>query len=223
MLAADPDANVAVLGDMNDFHLSPTNDVIEQGGVLVNLMETLPAAERYSYVFQGNSQDLDQFHASPALFERYSSFELVKINSEFFDQISDHDPNLAIFDFGDGTPIDLDPDPDPDPDPTPGEPMSAEFLQSRGNINAGQPVQVRFDVLDAEGVRVPSAELSVTLQAPDGVVWTQGYASNPSGMYRTLVRAETAGTHVLEVRTQDGTHLGSLEIVAQPPPGNPRG
>jgi len=28
VLAADPDANVAVLGDMNDFHFSPTNDVI---------------------------------------------------------------------------------------------------------------------------------------------------------------------------------------------------
>ncbi len=140
-------------------------------------MQTLPSAERYSYVFQGNSQDLDQSHASPALFERYPSFELVKINSEFFDQISDHDPNLAIFDSGDGTPIDL--DPDPDPDPAPGDPAAAEFLQLRGKINAGQPVQVRFEVHDAEGVRVPSAELSVTLQTPGGVVRSQDDASNP--------------------------------------------
>ena len=82
---------------------------------------------------------------------------------------------------------------------------------------------MRFEVLDAEGVRVPSAELSVTLQTPGGVVRSQGYAGHPSGMYRALVKTEMAGTHVLEVHTQDGTRLGSLDLGVQPPPGSRRG
>lgn len=42
-------------------------------------------------------------------------------------------------------------------------------------------------------------------------------------MYRALAQTEMAGTHVLEVYTQDGTRLGSLDLTVQPPPGNRRG
>ena len=56
----DGDANIVVLGDINDFEFSPTVDKLTEGGALVALMKTLPVNERYSYVFQGNSQTLDQ-------------------------------------------------------------------------------------------------------------------------------------------------------------------
>ena len=59
ILAVDPRANVVVLGDINDFDFSETVNLLE-GGVLTTLMDTLPQAERYSYVFEGNSQVLDQ-------------------------------------------------------------------------------------------------------------------------------------------------------------------
>ena len=52
-MAADPQANVIVLGDINDFEFSQTVQLLE-GGVLTTLMDTLPQAERYSYVFEGN-------------------------------------------------------------------------------------------------------------------------------------------------------------------------
>ena len=55
----DGDANIVVLGDINDFEFSPTVDKLTEGA-LVALMKTLPVNERYSYVFQGNSQTLDQ-------------------------------------------------------------------------------------------------------------------------------------------------------------------
>ena len=48
-----------VLGDINDFEFSETVEILE-GEVLTSLMNTLPKPERYSYVFEGNSQVLDQ-------------------------------------------------------------------------------------------------------------------------------------------------------------------
>src|SRR6185295_6904059 len=58
ILALDPDANVIALGDFNDFEFSPPLDALK-GGVLNDLIETLPQIERYTYVFDGNSQTLD--------------------------------------------------------------------------------------------------------------------------------------------------------------------
>ena len=55
-----------VLGDINDFEFSQTVELLE-GGVLTTLMDTLPKAERYSYVFEGNSQVLDQILVSNPL------------------------------------------------------------------------------------------------------------------------------------------------------------
>jgi hypothetical protein len=95
ILAADPDANVIVLGDINDFDFSETVDILE-GGVLTTLMDTLPQGERYSYVFEGNSQVLDQILVSDNLLENFGiEYDPVHVNSEFADQASDHDPQVA--------------------------------------------------------------------------------------------------------------------------------
>ena len=93
MLAADKKANLVVGGDLNDFEFSETLDILEDGG-LFNLMETLPVWERYSYVFEGNSQTLDQILVSKAL-KNDAEYDSVHVNAEFFDQASDHDPQVA--------------------------------------------------------------------------------------------------------------------------------
>jgi predicted extracellular nuclease len=99
ILAADPDANVIVLGDINDFDFSQTVDILE-GGVLTTLMDTLPQDERYSYVFEGNSQVLDQILVSDNLLENFGiEYDPVHVNSEFADQASDHDPQVARLDL----------------------------------------------------------------------------------------------------------------------------
>src|SRR5262245_405011 len=54
--AVDPDATIVVLGDINDFEFSATVAKLTENGALVALMTVVPASERYSYVFQGNSQ-----------------------------------------------------------------------------------------------------------------------------------------------------------------------
>jgi uncharacterized protein len=99
LVAADPRANVIVLGDINDFEFSQTVDLLE-GGVLTTLMDILPQAERYSYVFEGNSQVLDQILVSNRLLRRFPvDYDPVHVNAEFADQASDHDPQVARLDL----------------------------------------------------------------------------------------------------------------------------
>jgi predicted extracellular nuclease len=99
ILAADPQANVIVLGDINDFEFSQTVEILE-AGVLMTLMDTLPKPERYSYVFEGNSQVLDQILVSNNLLGSFGiEYDPVHVNSEFADQASDHDPQVARLDL----------------------------------------------------------------------------------------------------------------------------
>jgi predicted extracellular nuclease len=97
--AADRQANVIVLGDINDFEFSETVELLE-GRVLTTLMDTLPKAERYSYVFEGNSQVLDQILVSNNLLSSSRiDYDPVHVNAEFADQASDHDPQVARLDL----------------------------------------------------------------------------------------------------------------------------
>jgi predicted extracellular nuclease len=99
IVAVDPSANVIVLGDINDFEFSETVDILE-GGVLTTLMDTLPKPERYSFVFEGNSQVLDQILVSNNLLDNFPiEYDPVHVNSEFADQASDHDPQVARLDL----------------------------------------------------------------------------------------------------------------------------
>ncbi len=92
ILDADEHANVVVLGDINDFEFSETVSILEGGGVLASLMNRLPKPERYSYVFEGNSQVLDQILVSENLGRFPIVYDVVHVNAEFADQASDHDP-----------------------------------------------------------------------------------------------------------------------------------
>ena len=99
-LAADPDANLVVLGDLNEFEFVSPVEILEEAG-LENLTERLPEDERYTFVFQGNSQSLDHILASGALAGE-AAFDIVHVNAEFAEtdaRASDHDPLLAAFDL----------------------------------------------------------------------------------------------------------------------------
>jgi len=94
-------APVLVLGDLNDFPFSDPLAVLTAGGGLVELTDRLPEVERYSYVYQGNSQQLDHILASPALASLCSEARPVHVDCEFAGQLSDHDPVIARFTNGD--------------------------------------------------------------------------------------------------------------------------
>ena len=95
ILAEDASARVVVLGDLNDFDWSPAL-VTLRGDSLFNLANLLPENERYDYVYEGNSQSLDHILVSSALLNAAQpSLDIVHVNAEFADQISDHDPLVA--------------------------------------------------------------------------------------------------------------------------------
>ena len=107
LLDADASAKVVVLGDLNDFEFSPTVDTLvgaQQAPArrMVDLPRTLPASQRYSYVYEGNSQVLDHILVSPALTTAPHGpkrpayeYDIVHTNAEFHDQDSDHDPQVV--------------------------------------------------------------------------------------------------------------------------------
>ncbi|MFC9886499.1 endonuclease/exonuclease/phosphatase family protein [Streptomyces pilosus] len=95
VLKAQKNAHVVALGDINDFEFSRTTDILQGRGTLWSAIKSLPKSERYSYVYQGNSQVLDQILITPSI--RRFSYDSVHINAEFHDQISDHDPQILRF------------------------------------------------------------------------------------------------------------------------------
>ncbi len=95
ILALDPQANILVLGDLNDFQFSPPIQVLKDAG-MHTLVETLPESERYTYVFDGNSQVLDHIMVSDRLINAPFLYDIVHVNAEFHDQVSDHEPQVAF-------------------------------------------------------------------------------------------------------------------------------
>lgn len=105
LLAEDANANVIVMGDLNEFAWEDSLDIVtgraagEQ--VLFDLFELSEpdATERYEYVFDGNHQILDHLLASDALVAGGFAFDSLQVNSQFpsAQRNSDHDPAVATF------------------------------------------------------------------------------------------------------------------------------
>ncbi|MGM7682608.1 chitobiase/beta-hexosaminidase C-terminal domain-containing protein [Cytobacillus sp. Hm23] len=99
-LAVNPDANFVVLGDMNDFEFSAPLRALE-GDVLTNMIEELPKEERYTYIYEGNSQVLDHILVSNNVAAN-TEVDIVNINTDFTEAsgaASDHDPVLVQIGF----------------------------------------------------------------------------------------------------------------------------
>ena len=114
VFADDADANVVVVGDLNEFEFVSPLEILagtvestnggqdtSDGGeaVLTNLINDIPEDERYSFIFQGNSQQLDHILVSDSLLDG-AAIDNVHVNVEFAEtdgRASDHDPVLASF------------------------------------------------------------------------------------------------------------------------------
>jgi predicted extracellular nuclease len=96
LLALDPQAKIVIMGDLNDFQFSAPLQTLT-GGVLLKPIDSLPLAEQYTYLFDGNSQVLDHILISSSLNALPWSFDIVHANAEFpaAERYTDHDP--AVF------------------------------------------------------------------------------------------------------------------------------
>ncbi|RHW42893.1 endonuclease [Neobacillus notoginsengisoli] len=93
--AKDPNANVVLLGDFNDFEFTRTLE-IAKGNEMVNMIDKVPANERYNYSYQGNAQVLDHVLVTNNMAAN-TTVDILNINSGFMDvhgRASDHDPVL---------------------------------------------------------------------------------------------------------------------------------
>lgn len=98
--ADNPDANVVALGDFNDFEFSDAMQIFK-GDLMTNMVEKVPAIDRYSYVYQGNSQVLDHILVSNRL-AATTEIDMIHVNADFTEmsgRASDHDPVLAQIDL----------------------------------------------------------------------------------------------------------------------------
>ena len=93
--AQNPDLKVIVAGDMNDFEFTPALAALK-GGILTNMVEKVPAGERFSYYYQGNSQVLDHVLVTNNLADQ-TVIDMIHINALYMEEhgrASDHDPIL---------------------------------------------------------------------------------------------------------------------------------
>lgn len=103
--ARDPEALVAVLGDLNSFYDSPPIDALRQAG-LRHVYEAVAPEMPYTYIYQGESETLDHILVTPALYERLKRVEVLHTNSDYppavpgdasAEHLSDHDPLVVVF------------------------------------------------------------------------------------------------------------------------------
>jgi predicted extracellular nuclease len=100
ILGIDKKADAVVLGDLNDYQFSPALSALRTGtadgsgsSILTDLIATLPVNQRYTYVFNGVSQVLDHILVSSGV--GGVQYQVVHINAEYADQVSDHDPQVV--------------------------------------------------------------------------------------------------------------------------------
>lgn len=106
-LAVNPDAYFVIAGDLNNYPYS--SEVSLFNAVFNNLWDEIPAVSRYTYIYQGQTQTLDQILVTPALANLLASVGVAHVNSDYPYQFSedatslyavtDHDPVVATFNF----------------------------------------------------------------------------------------------------------------------------
>jgi predicted extracellular nuclease len=100
ILAIDKKADVVVVGDLNDYQFSPALSVLKTGTsdgsgkpTLTDLITTLPASQQYTYDFDGVSEVLDHILITKGI--GTFTYQVVHVNAEFANQVSDHDPQVV--------------------------------------------------------------------------------------------------------------------------------
>lgn len=93
ILNVDDDSIVIVMGDMNDFQFSQSMRTL-QGSILTNTIELLPEDQRYTYIYEGNAQVLDNVFVNNK-YAKYTKVDIVNLNvgaTKSQKYFSDHDP-----------------------------------------------------------------------------------------------------------------------------------
>ncbi|KAG5638165.1 hypothetical protein H0H81_001461 [Sphagnurus paluster] len=103
ILAADKNANILIGGDFNEFiHTRALYKPLTDAMISIDEAAGIPEVERYSYVFDQNTEQLDHVFISSAIKNRGVEFEHVHINTwspTLAKRTSDHDPSVGRIDL----------------------------------------------------------------------------------------------------------------------------
>ncbi|KAI1741148.1 DNase I-like protein [Xylaria scruposa] len=99
ILAHDHHAHVLTIGDFNEFAFVAPLQTFAEVSKLKDLDDVvkIPTTERYTYLYGGNSQELDHVFVSKKL-KKHAQFEHVHLNTwvPYDEMVSDHDPSVAL-------------------------------------------------------------------------------------------------------------------------------
>jgi hypothetical protein len=114
-LADDPDANLVVGGDLNDFPFAEPNEGLDTvarvkqsaTAPLTNVVDLIPEGTRYTFIFEGNSQVLDHILVNAAMSDLLTDQDIAHFNTDYPDvfgddgdlplRTSDHDPLVSFY------------------------------------------------------------------------------------------------------------------------------
>jgi hypothetical protein len=236
---ANPNERIIVIGDFNAFEFNdgyvdvigtikgaPTaaNNVILASSDLVNpdltdLVDTIPAAQRYSYSFNGNAQTLDHALVTANLLARVRRFEYARCNADFPEtyrsdpnrpeRISDHDMPVAAFSFaGAATSVSA--------ASYSGARLAPESIVAAFGTNLATAIEA------ASSVPLPTSLAGTTVKVKD----SQGAERSAPLFFVSptqinyLIPAETAtGAATVVFNSSDGSVSGGAVQIAQVAPG----
>ena len=105
ILAQEPDAMAAIVGDLNSFFDSQPIQTLRDAG-LDHVLDDVRPDRRYNYIYQGESQVLDHILVTLPLFQWLNETRILHVNADFpppdpedpsAERKSDHDPIIAVF------------------------------------------------------------------------------------------------------------------------------
>lgn len=123
----NPDANIVSLGDFNDYQFADALK-IHEGTLMTNMINKVEESDRYTYLYQGNSQVLDHILVSNNLTTKTVT-DILHINADFTDmagRASDHDPVMVQIDLKAEDEVD------------PGEPIKAEEVYILDDVKSNK-------------------------------------------------------------------------------------
>ncbi|PWY69080.1 endonuclease/exonuclease/phosphatase family protein [Aspergillus heteromorphus CBS 117.55] len=101
LLAEKSEAKILTGGDFNEYAFVEPLEVFASESKLLDLEEVtgIPATERYTYLYNQNCESLDHMYVSSAL-AAGAQMEHIHVNTwvSRADELSDHDPTVALFD-----------------------------------------------------------------------------------------------------------------------------
>lgn len=199
-LAKNPDLNIVVAGDMNDFEFTSALETLK-GGVLTNMVDKVPVEDRFSYFFQGNNQVLDHILVSNNLVSTTVA-DMIHINANFTEaqgRASDHDPVLVQIDLkAEGEVV---------------TPITAEKLYDFKNLKTNKLMITKPSI---------SLTLGENTTITNGILFTGDYAEFHGAGFANqtvTIKPNTAGTIIDFKRTTiekiiiDGTNVKQIRAL----------